>query len=457
MAGRQTDDPWRTLLSLRYEWGSVSLQELYRWFGIEPPEEEPAEVIPPSLATIAPNYPLYAYQNDVISRALRALEQLERRVLIHMPTGAGKTRSAMVLISRFLSERENPGPAIWLAHSEELCDQAAEEFQKCWSSHGNRPIAVGRFYGVHEVDLGGFTDGLIVAGLPKLYSRSGSQQSNFLKLKRRAGLVVMDEAHQAVAPTYEHLLDMLAPAGGNAALVGLSATPGRSWLDVGEDKKLAAFFAHSKVELRVRGYPDPITYLQDQGYLAKPDYVSLPYNPSTQLSESELKGLMAGFDVSVEILRRLGEDDMRNLMIVRQVLQEIENDSHIVIFACSVDHAHLLADTLSLKGVSAAAVSSDTPASVRRQTVEAFRAGSLQVIVNYGILTTGFDAPKTNVAIIARPTRSVVLYSQMVGRAMRGPRAGGNEKCRIYTVVDRLPGFRNVSEGFSHWEDIWNR
>ncbi len=67
----------------------------------------------------------------------------------------------------------------------------------------------------------------------------------------------------------------------------------------------------------------------------------------------------------------------------------------------------------------------------------------------------GFDAPRTNVAMIARPTRSVVLYSQMVGRAARGPRAGGNERCRVITVVDRIPGFRSIAEAFTFWEDIW--
>jgi superfamily II DNA or RNA helicase len=79
------------------------------------------------------------------------------------------------------------------------------------------------------------------------------------------------------------------------------------------------------------------------------------------------------------------------------------------------------------------------------------------VICNYGVLTTGFDAPKTSAALIARPTRSLVLYSQMVGRAIRGERAGGNKSAEIVTVVDpELHGFGDVSAAFTNWEDVWD-
>ena len=79
------------------------------------------------------------------------------------------------------------------------------------------------------------------------------------------------------------------------------------------------------------------------------------------------------------------------------------------------------------------------------------------VICNFGVLTTGFDAPNTSAAIIARPTKSLVLYSQMMGRATRGTRAGGNKACEIITVVDHgLPGFGDVAEAFVNWEDVWS-
>ena len=80
------------------------------------------------------------------------------------------------------------------------------------------------------------------------------------------------------------------------------------------------------------------------------------------------------------------------------------------------------------------------------------------MLVNFGVLTSGFDAPRTSGAIIARPTYSLVLYSQMVGRATRGPRAGGNEEAEVVTVVDTgLPGFETVTDAFHNWEDVWRQ
>ena len=79
------------------------------------------------------------------------------------------------------------------------------------------------------------------------------------------------------------------------------------------------------------------------------------------------------------------------------------------------------------------------------------------VMFNYGVLTAGFDAPRTRCVIIARPTTSLVLYSQMAGRAMRGLRAGGNRTAEIMTVADTdLPGFGSVTDAFTNWEDLWS-
>jgi len=82
--------------------------------------------------------------------------------------------------------------------------------------------------------------------------------------------------------------------------------------------------------------------------------------------------------------------------------------------------------------------------------------GEPMVLCNYGVLTTGFDAPLTSAAIIARPTKSLVLYSQMVGRVIRGPRVGGTPRAEIWTVIDTsLPGFDSLTGAFNNWEDVW--
>lgn len=409
-----------------------------------------------SLEKIQPSYPVYDFQAQTINRAYKFLTNGARRVLIHMPTGSGKTRSAMVLISRILNEYPERPVVVWLAHSEELCDQAAEEFIKAWRVLGTRDINLARLYSSYEFDLGNFESGLIVAGLSKLYSRSLNEQAAFLKLKRKAGLVVMDEAHQAVAPTYNHLLDMLAPQGGPSALLGLSATPGRSFLNMAQDEELAELFCRQKVTLSTDGITDPITFLQEMGYLAKPDYVWLPYRPTIQLTSEEQNALASALDFSPKFLKKLGDDEQRNILIIKSVKEHVEQGNKMIVFACSVEQAHMLSEVLIASGVRAAAVSSKTASDHRRKILNDYKnQGTIDVLVNYGVLTTGFDAPKTNVVIVARPTQSVVLYSQMIGRAMRGPMSGGNQTCTLITVKDSIPGFRSVYEGFTHWEDVW--
>src|SRR5690606_14200005 len=128
------------------------------------------------------------------------------------------------------------------------------------------------------------------------------------------------------------------------------------------------------------------------------------------------------------------------------------------VFATTVEHSDLLAYVLRARGLWARSVTGSTPGSERLAILDQFKASSDEprVVCNFGVLTTGFDAPQTSAAVIARPTTSLVLYSQMVGRAIRGPEAGGNAAAEIVTVVDSaLPGFGDVREAFLNWEDVW--
>ena len=129
----------------------------------------------------------------------------------------------------------------------------------------------------------------------------------------------------------------------------------------------------------------------------------------------------------------------------------------ILVFGSSVEGARLLATALDAHGmVDARVVTGNTPVHDRRRLINWYKedTNAPRVLCNYGVLTTGFDAPLTSAAVICRPTKSLVLYSQMVGRAIRGERAGGNKLAKIVTVVDRnLPGFRDLSEFFTNWED----
>lgn len=453
------ETPWIALSQIGFRQGESETETLFRFFGHEPPTlPETGDDIAPRILVHA-EYPLFKHQRDACYRVLAQLRAPPRRVLLHMPTGAGKTRTAMNAIAQaFRDEPEEENVVVWLAHSEELCEQAAQEFSRAWAILGNRDIHLFRQFAQHQNPLDEVRGGFLVGGLALMYSRSLSEQSSFLNLGRRVKLVIMDEAHQATAPTYNHLLRLLAPNEGTAIL-GLSATPGRSWLDAEEDARLAEFFRHNKVGLEIEGYDDPIAFLQAEGYLARAEYVSLPYAPGREVSltGAEQQALADGLDIPERIIGRLSQDHQRNLLLLQNIRAEADRGGKILVFACSVDHALLLADILQMQGYRVAAVTSATPRQKRRQIVTAYRdRDELQILTNFGVLTTGFDAPKTNTAVIARPTQSVVLYGQMVGRAARGPRAGGNETCRILTVVDQLPGFRNMADAFSFWDEIWD-
>ncbi len=375
-----------------------------------------------------------------------------------MPTGAGKTRTAMNIISDHLRSHE-PTLVIWLAYSEELCEQAAAEFQKAWQYLGDRELPVYRFWGDRDLDLDRAKDGVVVAGLTKVYNSAKRSIQFINQLGSRSSLVIIDEAHQAIAETYRLVLDTLVIPYPNTALLGLTATPGRTWSDINADAKLAEFFAQQKVTLSIPGYDNPIDYLVAEGYLAKAEYRPLLYESGLELSQRDLNRIGEELDLPGYLLHRIEEDEQRNLRIILEIEALAQRHQRIIVFTISVEHSKLIASVLQTRSLSAYTLSANTSASERSRLISNFKddAPETKILCNYGVLTTGFDAPRTSAAVIARPTKSLVLYSQMVGRAIRGIKAGGNETAEIVTVIDKnLPGFGSVAEAFNNWEDVWS-
>jgi DNA repair protein RadD len=427
------------------------------FFGLDAAETATAPAVP-LFEQLQPTFPLFEYQRSVVRRAYAIVGGGYGRTLIHMPTGAGKTRTAMHLVSRILNENE-PGVVVWLAVSRELLDQAAETFENAWPALGNRSLTLQRFWGktAREPEV---EDGLLIAGLSKLHAWSQRRPAEFMAFCTRVRLVIMDEAHQAIAPTYSTLIDQLSGLGRYNSLIGLTATPGRTWSDVQEDQLLSDYFDSSKVVLQAGSDPNPVKYLLDEGYLARPTFLQIEYSPEVVPTKSELRKLAGGDDFPEASLDRLATDTARNLAIISSVEQLLSRGHRrIIVFAISVRHAEDLAGGLTARGVFSAVVSGEMPLTKREATLRTFksRQPDRMVICNFGVLTTGFDAPQTSAAVIARPTKSLVLYSQMVGRATRGKRAGGNATCEIMTVHDpAYPGFGDIAEAFFNWEDVWN-
>jgi len=215
---------------------------------------------PPSKVTIVPKTLLFPHQRRIKDNITRKLLGGENRLLVHMPTGAGKTRTSIeAIIDYWKTYSDRNSNIVWLAHSEELCEQAVETFTKLWEIRGDQEISLLRFWGGHDTHR--FADGnnFIVASFQKLYSMISSDKDASFRaineLKRSCSFIIVDEAHKAIAPTYKTCISYLFNEN-VTKLVGLTATPGRTKEDVdainfhgSETDELVQFFDKNKIAL----------------------------------------------------------------------------------------------------------------------------------------------------------------------------------------------------------------
>ncbi|MBN1453279.1 MAG: DEAD/DEAH box helicase [Anaerolineales bacterium] len=453
---KSPQNPYDEVKRKRIQKGSALEKALFDYFEVLVPIKPIAPEKDDALAGRA-GYSLFPHQREAARKVFSALKTPPRRVVLHMPTGAGKTRTAMNVICEHLRERE-PGLVVWLAFSEELCEQAAEEFEKSWFSLGNRKVDIFRFWGNQNYESSEGQDGIVIAGLSKLYNAAKKNIRFISQLGNRCTMVIIDEAHSAIAETYSYLLDALVVQHPTTGLLGLTATPGRTWADIDADAKLALFFHQKKVTLQIPGYQNPVDYLTDEGYLAQVDFRPLMHDGGFELTDIDLEKIQNSLDIPDNILVRLAEDRLRNLKIVLEIERLAETHHRIIVFATTVEHSDLLASVLRARGYKANSVTSKSSSYNRELNILDFKKDDdeIRILCNFGVLTTGFDAPKTSAALIARPTKSLVLYSQMVGRAIRGVKAGGNKTAEVVTILDQgLPGFGSVADAFINWEDVW--
>ena len=428
---------------------------LLGFFGVAKIAEQAAMASEPFEA-IRPERGLFPHQKRAASAVERYLYREEGRTMLHLPTGAGKTRTAMSIVASHLRTRP-AGVVLWLAATRELLEQAAAEFEATWKVAGDRQVDCLRFWSSYNPPIDKVTDGIVIAGLAKLHSY-GKDRKRLWNLGDRTTMVIFDEAHQAVATTYQDIVETIVTRNPRTPLLGLSATPGRTWGNPEVDMAVARLFYENKVMLDFDG-DNPIKRLTEEGYLAAVNFSLLNVEPGLQLSAEDIAEISTALDIPDELAARLGEDGQRNLRIVQRLLELSDKHPRILVFAASVNNALLLAGVCRGIGLKADAVTGNTDAGERAHVIRRFKqsGGPRRILINFGVLTTGFDAPAASAALIARPTKSLVLYSQMVGRVIRGPQAGGTERCEVVTVVDTtLPGFGDIAEAFMNWEDVWN-
>jgi superfamily II DNA or RNA helicase len=273
-----------------------------------------------------------------------------------------------------------------------------------------------------------------------------------------AHAVVIDEAHGSTAPSYTEILHAfgLTAQKSERHLIGLTATPFRgSGFDEEETRWLANRYGQKRFDQGTMQDEDPYVHLQARGILARVDHQVLE-GREIQLSDEELEHLAQYKVLPSSAEQRLGDDDARNEALVKSIAAT-DDSWPILLFATSVSHAQLMAALLSLSGIVSKAISGSTDPGARRHYISEFKAGRIRVLTNYGVLTTGFDAPAVRALVIARPVYSRGLYQQMVGRGLRGPKNGGKDRCLIVNVADNVAqyGDRLAFRDFEHLWQPW--
>lgn len=420
-----------------------------------PEEKREFQAVVDVPVTDRPYKPLKDYQMPVFSDATARLEPELARFIVQMPTGSGKTRTAVEIITEYIKTRAKKGEAVlWLAHSEELCEQAVASFLDIWPHVATKPLKVIRFWGEAKTVPYDFTENaFIVSSFQKLYNKVKAGDVAVQEIKKRVSLIVVDEAHKVLAETYKEVTEAF--IGNKAKVVGLTATPGRSAHNTEENAALAEFFFNNMVEIRTGNKDSVIDYLRKRRVLSITEYEPLLTNLDFALTEKQKAHLENFFDLPKEFLTRLGSDDIRNAEIIKRLEIEALKNKRIIFFATSLEQSKFISALLRFLNIKAAHVDGSTPKIQRTAIINKFKKGEISVLCNYEVLSTGFDAPQTDVVFIARPTSSIVLYSQMIGRGLRGPAIGGTETCKIIDVIDNIQGFSNENKVYSYFDDYY--
>jgi superfamily II DNA or RNA helicase len=379
----------------------------------------------------------------------RMLEVLTRdgdrtRCIVTLPTGGGKTRVAVEAFIDWMQSRFAAGKyLVWIAQSEELCEQAIACIEQMWSSREFvGMLRIYRFFGGREISWDSLQGGAVVASIQQLHSRVKAGDEVVEAILKDTGAMIVDEAHRAVSQMYDTLLNRATEVCGVDLfpICGLTATPGRTGLNCAEEtsKLVGRFEAYLvKPDLEAKYLGNPLQYFREHKFLARARHVVYISGREYTLTDDELGEMNREADLPAGFLKRLAVDKERNLLIVRRLL-DLPKNTPTLVYACTVEHAYFLSMILTAQGRKSAAVSADTPVTLRRALIHEFKVGKLEFLCNYGVLTTGFDAPKTGCIALCRPTTGAVLYEQIIGRGLRGPEFGGTPECMIIDFADNI-------------------
>lgn len=335
---------------------------------------------------------LYDYQQKMRERIEWELRKY-RSVMAQMPTGTGKTYLLAAVVLDFI---KRPGEQVWIvAHRRELVDQINNTIRK---------------WGDNLIDIENAQD--FDSDVPVRVFSIQWLQRHIKEIENKPGLVVIDEAHHALAKTYKLLWNNLP----DAKFLGLTATPYRL-----NGKGFTDLF-----DVLVRSWTT-MDFIKE-GYLSTFDYISISVDSIWQQKINLLRKRGTDGDYQTKEMDSMFNHsvDIENLY---KSVAAFANGRKGIVFSINIDHAWNITNYYKHMGLDAIAIDSHTPAKEREDYIHRFRDGELQVLVNVGIFDEGFDVADVGFIQLARPTLSLAKFLQMVGRGMRV--AKDKENCII--------------------------
>lgn len=382
----------------------------------------------------------YPHQTEAHQSLDRLLKTKKRPAgVLVLPTGAGKTDTLVT----WLLPRMHKDPSLrvlWLAHQQQLLDQAMGRFNARARNLPKGFQRTGRVVHGDAADISVIaspeTDvaAVTIQSLANNFSKGRSKQRFLQNFLKRPTIVVVDEAHHAAAPTYDEVLETIADNPNTKAIVGLTATP---WPT--SSRARAVFKRRFPTEVIRVGVEDLI----GKGVLARPVLQTIATGQQVRLDANEVKLAEAG-DLPSSALRLL-ETSHRNRVIVQAYANRRNDWGKTLVFANSIEHADELGEQLGEHAPTRVLHSRvDQPSGEILGWFKKSKAPC--VLVSVGMLTEGVDLPDASTAFLARPTTSRILLRQMIGRVLRGPQAGGKSEANLVFFRDVWTNFSSVLE-----------
>ncbi|WP_051611976.1 DEAD/DEAH box helicase family protein [Xylanibacter ruminicola] len=331
---------------------------------------------------------LRPYQSEMKHQVYSLWDRINN-VMLQMPTGTGKTvvfTSIVRDIRKWCQCNSKESKILIIAHRKELIEQASNKLR-------NLP---------HGIIQSGKPQQLLlpvqVASIQTFMSRRNYETMRL----QRFDFIIIDEAHHSMAPGYQKLWDMFP----NSKKLGVTATPWRM-----SHSGFTSLFGDIVLSRSIE-------WFVNNGYLSNYDYISIARNSEIQHKINSIDRYGADGDYLEAELSNLFDKDKIRAELYKSYKQYAKGKKGII-YAIDRKHAANIAELYSVNGVKACMIDGTTPANERQELIESFKAGVIEVIVNVNIFSEGFDCPDIEFIQLARPTKSLALYLQQVGRALR--------------------------------------